>query len=360
MHGQAKLVNEGYRTRDGHLIEWFGKLLQGHGPVAVVSRPEPVGFTPRYDGSRIAENTRPVDSRSWRIPNPVNRRQWWARSARSYPPIKAFGDAPVITWNPFFVQRQLPAPPSNRRTALDLLDDWTIHFAFAKVRREVDMAYRAAFDRVDLVFANSEGTLDLAHRYGRSDATLLLNGTDPERFTTRSHAQGPLTVGYVGKIGKRLDLELVVQVATAFPRWRFVFAGPVLDREYKAPLEALPNVDLLGDVHYDAVPGLLETFDLGWVPHRLGAGEVGGDVIKTYEYRAAGLPVLTTPIGGVADRGLTNVAVIPASEHESWLRAAGAGADRLPRVAENLPDEMTWSHKADTILRALRVPANAA
>ncbi len=39
MHGQHKLSREGYRTRDGHFIEWFGRLLSDSGSTAVISRP---------------------------------------------------------------------------------------------------------------------------------------------------------------------------------------------------------------------------------------------------------------------------------------------------------------------------------
>jgi glycosyltransferase involved in cell wall biosynthesis len=185
----------------------------------------------------------------------------------------------------------------------------------------------------------------------------MTNGVDSERFAVAPNALGPLTIGYVGKIGKRLDAQLILKVCGAFPDIRFVFAGPFLDRrdKYRKLLSRLPNVELLGDVHYDDVPALMATFDLGWVPHAVGDGEVGGDVIKTYEYRAAGLQVLTTPIIG-AGRTLTEgVHVVPATEQVDWLREAIRGRERLDRVTANIPDELTWRHKARCIARALGV-----
>jgi glycosyltransferase involved in cell wall biosynthesis len=284
-------------------------------------------------------------------------KQWWVRSAHAYPEVAALGDAPAITWNPFTATAPADRNPfsCNRVVVLDLLDDWTIHHGFASIRSDVENAYRRAFEASSIVFANAEGTLELARRFGRSDAELVTNGVDPERFAVTPSAVGPLTIGYVGKIGRRLDAQLILDVCAAWPDVRFVFAGPFLeaDGRYRKLLLHLPNVELPGDVHYDDVPALMATFDLGWVPHAVGDGEVGGDVIKTYEYRAAGLQVLTTPIAG-AGRTLTEgVHVVPAHEQVEWLREAIQGRERLDRVPANIPDELTWRHKARCMAQGL-------
>ncbi|MDZ8201268.1 glycosyltransferase [Microbacterium sp. SSW1-59] len=271
--------------------------------------------------------------------------------ARAVPAVSQ----PIVTWNPFVsisdAWRRIVE--SRELIAFDLLDDWTIHYAFQGVQKEVRTAYAKLFDRADIITANAEGTVDLAKRFGRDDVVLLPNGCDPDRFLTESRATGPLTVGYVGKIGRRLNLELILHCANALPRAKFVFAGPILDSEYKAPLESTPNIDLLGDVHYTDVPQLLTHFDVGWVPHRVGSGEVGGDVIKTYEYRAAGLPVLSTPVGGVKERGLDAVYALDPSEHADWLTGAQAKSGRVNRIVTPLPTSVKWSAKADLILNKL-------
>lgn len=358
MHGQHKLSTEGYRTRDGHLIEWFGRLLDGRGPVGVVSRPEPapIQFQRRLTRRYVTANTVPIESASWRIPNLRDRQKWWVDSAQSYPSLDNAAGTPVVVWNPFvsvsLAWEEILA--SGAHVHLDLLDDWTMHFAFKGIHREVTDAYRRVFDAAHTVSANAEGTRDLAVRFGRDDVEFLANGVDPERFEGSSRAQGPLVVGYVGKIGKRVDLELILATTKANPGVRFIFAGPILDAEYRTPMAAMENIDLLGDVHYDDVPALLQRFDVGWIPHRVGEGEVGGDVIKTYEYRAAGLQVLATPFAGVRDRGFDATVIAPAREHAELIRnLSRSGAVRVPRIAERFPREMTWEHKAKTILERI-------
>lgn len=360
MHGQHKLTNEGYRTRDGHIIEWLGRFAAAtESHIDVLSRPEPVilGALRRIRGS-VAAGTVPIQTLTWRAPN-IDRKRWWVQSARAYPKLSAFGKAPAVTWNPFTATAPADRNPfrDDRTVIFDLLDDWTVHQGFTSIWRAVEYAYGRAFEASSAVFANSEGTLELAHRFGRSDAVLMTNGVDPERFDIAPNAHGPLTIGYVGKIGHRLNAQLLSDVCGAFSELRFVFAGPFLDLhdKYRALLSRFPNVELLGDVHYEDVPALMATFDLGWVPHAVGEGEVGGDVIKTYEYRATGLQVLTTPVIG-AGRTLTQgVHVVPADEHVAWLREACRGRERLDRIPANIAVELTWQHKAGCIAQALGV-----
>ena len=358
MHGQHKLSNEGYRTRDGHIIEWLGRFADAtKSHIYVVSRPEPLVVAPlRRIRRPAAAGTIPIQTLSWMMPK-IDPKHWWVRSASAYPKVAALGSEPAITWNPFTATAPADRNPfgDDRVVVLDLLDDWTIHYGFASIRSDVEEAYRRAFETSSAVFANSEGTLDLAHRFGRSDAELMTNGVDPERFAITPKAAGPLTIGYVGKIGKRLDAQLVLAVCSAFPELRFIFAGPFLDTRdsYRKLLTGLPNVELLGDVHYDDVPEVMATFDVGWVPHAVGAGEVGGDIIKTYEYRAMGLQVLTTPVIG-AGRTLTEgVHVVPADEQVSWLHEAIRGRERVARVPASIPNEVTWRHKALRIAQVL-------
>lgn len=294
MHGQQKLLSEGYRTRDGHLIEWFGRLTSEHGSVAVCSRPEPHYLRPltaRSEKFSPAFNTTSYDSYSWRIPRPWDRRKWWIQSRRSYNVVETPESTPAIIWNPLVAMSNAADRLFNgdRRIVVDLLDDWSIHYAFSSIKDQLEVAYARLFGVADVVTANSEGTASLARRFGRNDVKLITNGCDPDRFSDQSLASGPITVGYVGKIGNRVDLDLVLAVAAALPEVDFVFAGPILDEQYRRPLQRVPNIKLLGDIHYTDVPVLLQSFDIGWVPHRVGEFEVGGDVIKTYEYRASGL-----------------------------------------------------------------------
>jgi glycosyltransferase involved in cell wall biosynthesis len=235
----------------------------------------------------------------------------------------------------------------------DLLDDWSIHPAFRVIRPDIERAYAEWFDIAAIVTANSEGTLALAHRHGRSDAIMLPNGCDPDRFSSAYRPSARFTVGYGGKIGHRLDFDLIEACCRMLPDVQFEFAGPLLARGYGKRLRSLPNIKLLGDVRYDRYPGAFARWDIAWVPHSVGANEVGGDAIKLYEYRAAGLPVLTTKIVGW-QRAPEGVRALERDEVPSALASlASRGPGSTIRDRYITPRENTWQFKAEYLLERL-------
>lgn len=365
MHGYWKMMAEGFRTRDGHVLEWLS--MQSPHTVNVYSRPEPIGFrsfkTRRLVSSGPLPNTRDLGREVLRIPNPFDSKAWWVKSAQYYREPESEG--PAIVWNPLAVlssrlQRHWEA--AGHPIHLDLLDDWTVHHAFKSISSQVDEAYSAIMRLATSVTANSEGTMDLARRYGREDAILLPNGCDPARFDGKNLAEGPVTIGYIGKIGKRLDTGLIAMVAEEFPNVRFVFAGPILEGEVGREIAKIKNVEMIGDQNYSRVPELLQKFDIGWVPHGVETGQVGGDAIKIYEYRAAGLPVVTTPIIGTRERPMHGVYVADSSEQIEVIRDLISGGTRVERVPSVLPRSVTWEFKTAKIAELIGIslkPSNA-
>jgi glycosyltransferase involved in cell wall biosynthesis len=362
MHGEVKLRKEGYRTRDGHVLEWIERLRPGLA-VTVRSRPEPF---PRVTLAR--RHGRTNSNWTWQSPQPLtlpplrSKRRWWVESLKHEPDNVASYDRAII-WNPIAGSYLIEKGLSAERILVDLLDDWSIHVAFEPIRHELEESYARIFEAADVITANSEGTVSLAERFGH-DAVLLPNGVDPERFGSAGDLrldEGPLIVGYAGKLSERLDLELVTAVADRRPDVLFEVAGPLTaatrraDREIRVNLASRPNVHLLGDIPYDNLPELIARWDIGWVPHRIGKFEVGGDVIKTYEYRAAGLPTIITPIIG-SERTPAGVTVVSnAEETTTAIDEIAAQGRRPPRLPADLPASMAWRQKTLQLLNALQL-----
>jgi glycosyltransferase involved in cell wall biosynthesis len=324
--------------------------------VEIVSRAEPwprVTLARRSNPTQLHPHWTLVSPEPFVLPvgTARDRRRWWPQAVRWQPPCDP--DQPMLAWDPFALATAVDGRRAGR-VVLDLLDDWTIHPAFAGIGAEVHVAYERAFSVADLVVANSEGTGLLARRFGRDDVLVIPNGVDPERFSLPSTAAGPrILIGYAGKIGRRLDLPLIQDVSRRLAACRFVFAGPVLDRSVRRALARLPNVDLVGDVHYASYPALLGSWDIGWVPHLVGRGEVGGDVIKTYEYRAAGLPTVSTPV--IGSGRLAGVAVASRDDVLAVIETflPGTQGARVPRQPMLMPAEHTWADKARRLARLL-------
>jgi glycosyltransferase involved in cell wall biosynthesis len=353
MHGEVKMRFEGLRTRDAHLLECLSQTSPDL-DVLVHSRPEPWPrvSVARWRGARLPSSWRMQSPQPVVVPLYRDKRQWWVKSERyaaAWPAVNA-----VLIWNPIAGAAQIGSLPPTTPTIVDLLDDWSGHHAFRSIHKEVNEAYRVLFARSDVVTANSEATLSLAQSFGRPDAKLIRNGCDPTRFEPVVDAHDRFTVGYGGKIGHRLDTALVRRAALRFPHWTFEFVGPVLVSRTKACLCDLRNVTFAGDVPYNIYPSALRRWDVAWVPHLTGAGEVGGDVIKIYEYRAAGLPVVIPKIIGW-ERALPGVVVAdPPDLLDSLATLAGPGvAMSVKRDRYDTPESDTWRFKSDQMLGLL-------
>lgn len=86
----------------------------------------------------------------------------------------------------------------------------------------------------------------------------------------------PMTIGYVGNLGDRLDWQLIYQVIKACSRLTFIFVGGLDEQimlrqgDWQATREAvlgLPNVRHIGRVSSDRVAKYYWSFAVSWIPY---------------------------------------------------------------------------------------------
>lgn len=158
-------------------------------------------------------------------------------------------------------------------------------------------------ERADLVVTTSEALLQSKQRT-RPDAMLVRHGVDFELFSQawRSNLPTPADLasikkpmfGFFGLIEFWIDLELIAHVARLRPQYSFVMIGESkLDTSILARLK---NVHLLGRRPNASLPAYCASFDAGLLPFRNGSLTRNVNPIKMYEYLAAGLPVVSTPM----------------------------------------------------------------
>ncbi len=102
-------------------------------------------------------------------------------------------------------------------------------------------------------------------------------------------------VGYCGMLtSRRLDIELLVQVARALPEFDFVFVGKE-DEEFQASdLHSISNVHFLGAKEPNELPGYVHCFDVCMNPQLVNQMTIGNYPRKIDEYLAAGKPTVAT------------------------------------------------------------------
>jgi glycosyltransferase involved in cell wall biosynthesis len=162
---------------------------------------------------------------------------------------------------------------------------------------------------------------------------------------------------FVGAIiAAKIDLGLVVELARLRPRWSFAFVGPIGPGEPRTNVEALhtqPNIHLLGYRPYEQLPEVLRGADAAIVPYLLEGEMRSVFPMKTYEYLAAGLPVVSTPLATLGD--VPDIAkAADAQEFVSRLEEAMAG-DSPPARAERSrrAQSHSWESRLAQIADAL-------
>ncbi|AEF95426.1 glycosyltransferase [Desulfotomaculum nigrificans CO-1-SRB] len=131
---------------------------------------------------------------------------------------------------------------------------------------------------------------------------LVRNGLDvnvmPDpRFQVNKRSRKVL--GYVGTIGLWFDWDWVIALARARPNDTVRLIGPV----FVPPSGQVPsNIELLPPLEHAAALQAMLDFDVGLIPFKLNDLTASVDPIKYYEYRALGLPVVSTAFGEMALR----------------------------------------------------------
>jgi len=105
-------------------------------------------------------------------------------------------------------------------------------------------------------------------------------------------------------VSTKLDMGLLVALARARRDWSFALVGPVGPGDPSTDVSMLaaePNVHLLGRRAYEQLPSVLRGADAGLIPYA--RNELTNSIfpMKVYEYLAAGLAVVATPLPSLSE-----------------------------------------------------------
>jgi UDP-galactopyranose mutase len=203
------------------------------------------------------------------------------------------------------------------------------------------------------------GAVDAAHY---APDRLQMDGLLAREAHTLQGGLGRPRLGYFGIIDRRLDMELVVQLADAHPEWQLVMVGPVVGID-PSGLPRRPNIHWLGLQPDARLPYLLAGWDLCLMPFVLNDSTRYISPTQTLEYMAGGKPVLSTPVHDVSWMYSDAVAIAPRGQAfveacESLL--AESPSERAQRALAMLAtvSASSWERSAQAVhkllLQALR------
>ncbi len=230
---------------------------------------------------------------------------------------------PVLVTNTPLADKIAGAYPW-RTVAYDVIDDF-ISTSWAPP--DAGVREQKLFKAADTVFT---GTYSLYRKKQpfHSEIEFIPCGVEVDHFIRATHPETVIPrditglphpiMGYFGGLNERLDSEILVRLAKAFPDGSVVLIGPVFadfglsdfqdqwTSVLPGPespgfrLKSIPeNLYILGIRPYQTLPEYLKAFDVCLLPYVL--NQVTQDIhpVKILEYLAAGKPVVSTPLPDV-------------------------------------------------------------
>jgi glycosyltransferase involved in cell wall biosynthesis len=251
----------------------------------------------------------------------------------------------VILYVHFAPLRHLFGSFSNAALVYDILDDLSIYDqdeGGMPEERRVRSHHPAVMAMADVVIVSNQ-VLGEKHLLERSDVIHVGNGVDVRLFSQLAGRPADLVsdgrpiVGYHGMVSYWFDFDLLEEVARARPDLRFVLVGPTDERvaERAARVAGLANVEFIGERPSDTMPAYVQSFDVGTVWFQVNELTRGVTPLKVYEYLAAGVGCVSTPLPACVDEPAVRIAA-NASEFTAQLDLAAAdrGDPRLRQAAE--------------------------
>ncbi len=238
-------------------------------------------------------------------------------------------------------------------------------------RARLAEAEAQVLDSADLVVVASPELQRAKQGPGR-EILVLENGVAPSEYViARESGREPEDladiprprIGYSGLIGKRLDLDLIHEVAVKHPESSVVLVGKVDERDCEETLRRLrrvPNVHFLGEKPASEVASYINGFDIGLLPYTINLETRHISPIKMYEYWAAGKPVVSTAIPAAQRH---DFAVNVAEDHDEFCYMADRLIDNPSRDESasliRLAEQHSWQTRVDAVAAELRARIGA-
>lgn len=158
--------------------------------------------------------------------------------------------------------------------------------------------------KMDMLVANSDFFADFGKKFN-PHSYMIGQGCDLERYNdTDGNLNIPLDlkaiekkpiIGYVGYLTSiRLDISVLVHIATERPNWSLVLVGPEDDFFKRSKLHSLTNVFFLGRKDPSELPGYIKGFDVAINPQIVNPITDINYPLKIDEYLAMGKPTVAT------------------------------------------------------------------
>ena len=248
---------------------------------------------------------------------------------------------------------------------LYVTDDWIAGAALMKLsERAITRTLLSNMAMADVRFAVSPdlaSSLSARDRESRN-VEVLPNGCTQVDLPEAQSYDGEKTVALVGQLNERLDMDSLDAVARTGVR--IVVMGPRTEKDEVAGRRldaflAQPNVEWLGSIPYAELPAKLSTVSVGLTPYIDNSFNRSSFPLKTLEYLASGLAVVSTDLPAVRWLGTTfiDVASNPTDFAQRVIERVSEPQSRRERQRRAaFASNHTWESRAHQLSAAIGAP----
>ncbi|HWJ42995.1 MAG TPA: glycosyltransferase [Solirubrobacterales bacterium] len=157
-------------------------------------------------------------------------------------------------------------------------------------------------------------------------------------------------------VATKLDVGLLAEVAGLRPDWSIVLVGPRGAGDPTgdlSPLDGAPNIQMIGPRRAGDLPRALRGADVGLIPYAINDLTRSVFPMKVYEYLAAGLPVLATPLPALEGVEAIETVGSAAELVAAAERALAADSPQVRRARSEDAASHSWEARLEEIERAL-------
>jgi len=283
---------------------------------------------------------------------------WLSRAIRRLTHQQQFMQPLVWTYHPFMLETV--ARLQHGKIVYHCVDDLSVVPGINL--KAFNAEEQRLLKQVQIVFTTSPALAEKCARCN-SNTHYLPNVVDAEQFA-RARQLGPLPddlvdipeprIVYCGALSDyKVDFKLIYDVALQRPDWHWVLIGDEREGQQNqlvATLHSMTNVHFIGHKPYALLPEYLRCMAIGTLPSLINDYTRSMFPMKYYEYLAAGLPVVATPLEftKTCQNGLlvaeTKTGFIQALEQQ-LLRGRLTDQEADAFVADN-----TWGARLDKML----------
>lgn len=302
----------------------------------------------------------------------AKRRAWWIDGYReALQELKGIVDAEtyIYTNNPFSFSLVSELKNEGATVIFDMMDNFAKHPSLNKSERNAAYkCYKKYACIADYYCCNSNETKVFCKDHFNIKADLIKNGVFPNKLDSFKSSKlmelekrisyYKTSIGYIGKLGKRIDADLVNDISKELKNSLFVFIGPHLKGQKNKKLISVfsenENILDFGAIPSYEIYSYLSIFDILIIPHSIGDSENGGDPLKLYQYLNSKKKIISTSIIGVEE--FKDYITISNNSNE-WIQEIKK-FEKTKQVNYEIPKRIYWETRTKPLVKFITEDKN--